>query len=254
MIEEHAFFEKLQANLGVRAIESITNGINTITYVCGHGIPMVEVISSDMVEGMGGEKAARYVLKRLEMHCCNSHASKDKSTCAVQKSKNGFWKKGVGVPKPKYSGNGNWVPYNTGFTISMPISDGWSASVMLTGNKAADTLTELVPAIKTAMVRCPGKDVIGNRCQEAFAIIFMIPHINDTHKWTREAIADWLETLPSDIDLTIRPKEKNNAAVPGAKEAVSGYQYYQIKAGQYGVPSSSYCGDPYCPLCLGGKV
>jgi hypothetical protein len=32
--------------------------------------------------------------------------------------------------------------------------------------------------------------------------------LNDNHKWSREAIADWLETL--DLDLTIQPKE--NAA------------------------------------------
>lgn len=236
MTEEHAFFETLQADPGVFSIDSVTKGPNTVTYVCGHGSQLKETISLDMIEGMGGHLAARYVLKRLEMACCNSHASKGKSTYSnPQKSKNGFWKKSVGVPKPKYSGSGNILwPYNT-------------------GNKAADTLSELVPAMKTAMVPCPG--MVGCiDCETNCALVFLIPHINDTHKWTREAIADWLETLPSDIDLTIRPKEKNNAAVPGAKEVVSGYQYQIKAAGQYGVPSSSYsCDDPYCPLCLGGK-
>lgn len=39
----------------------------------------------------------------------------------------------------------------------------------------------------------------------------IIPHINDNHQWTREQIADWLDTL--DVDLTAKPqaKEEENA-------------------------------------------
>lgn len=35
-----------------------------------------------------------------------------------------------------------------------------------------------------------------------------IIHLNDTHKWTREQIADWLETL--DVDIRFKPKEVTN--------------------------------------------
>ena len=30
----------------------------------------------------------------------------------------------------------------------------------------------------------------------------LIPHVNDRHKWNREQIADWIETL--DVDITIK--------------------------------------------------
>ena len=35
-----------------------------------------------------------------------------------------------------------------------------------------------------------------------------IMHLNDWHRWTREAIADWLDTL--DIDLTVKREEVTN--------------------------------------------
>lgn len=33
---------------------------------------------------------------------------------------------------------------------------------------------------------------------------YMLIHLNDYHKWSRERIADWLETL--DLDITARPE------------------------------------------------
>lgn len=40
---------------------------------------------------------------------------------------------------------------------------------------------------------------------EEMAVSYVIIHLNDTHKWSFEEIADWLDTL--DVDLYVRNKE-----------------------------------------------
>src|SRR6476646_3622342 len=39
--------------------------------------------------------------------------------------------------------------------------------------------------------QCPA---CGLKVTDSFSV-FLIPHLNDTHRWSREQIADWLETL-----------------------------------------------------------
>lgn len=43
---------------------------------------------------------------------------------------------------------------------------------------------------------CPGLE-----CPLEDSLYGLIMHLNDTHKWTREAIADWLETLDADLEF-----------------------------------------------------
>ena len=62
-------------------------------------------------------------------------------------------------------------------------------------------LSDICPTLTAFAVACP-------ECQgTGFGPLSnLIPHINDHHKWSRERIADWLETL--DVDLTVKPIEK----------------------------------------------
>lgn len=75
-------------------------------------------------------------------------------------------------------------------------------------------LQSLVPALSTATSVCPAKG-----CERAHPKLleYLIIHLNDDHRWTRESIADWLDTL--DIDLTVQRKETPNAdhRIRGAK-------------------------------------
>jgi hypothetical protein len=48
------------------------------------------------------------------------------------------------------------------------------------------------PVLKTA-TKCPVSD--GRLCGESHVTQSTIWHLNDTHRWTREQIADWVETL-----------------------------------------------------------
>jgi hypothetical protein len=49
---------------------------------------------------------------------------------------------------------------------------------------------------------CPTK------CGRHSSLYLLIQHLNDKHEWTREKIADWLETL--DVDLTFPIGEEND--------------------------------------------
>jgi hypothetical protein len=39
--------------------------------------------------------------------------------------------------------------------------------------------------------KCPG----GNDCHKTLSLAAIMVHLNDDHRWTREDIAAWLETL-----------------------------------------------------------
>ncbi len=50
-------------------------------------------------------------------------------------------------------------------------------------------------------VNCPA-------CEISTALKYVIIHLNDNQKWTREAIADWLDTL--DVDLLFKENNGNS--------------------------------------------
>lgn len=57
----------------------------------------------------------------------------------------------------------------------------------------AHDLVAVFPGLRD-MKECPD-------CQDKRQIFSLIQHLNDRHTWTREAIADWLEALDSDLTL-----------------------------------------------------
>lgn len=80
-----------------------------------------------------------------------------------------------------------------------------------------ERMREILPqeSLKT-LVPCPGGEVWGYPVQDEEkdegcgwedSVWSMIPHLNDDHKWSRERIADWLDTL--DIDLEFRIPEED---------------------------------------------
>lgn len=70
-------------------------------------------------------------------------------------------------------------------------------------------LVKLVPALNESTATCP--DYMSNTYMRPtgcspnqVALYIVVIHLNDNHGWSREKVADWLETLP--IDLTINTK------------------------------------------------
>lgn len=66
-----------------------------------------------------------------------------------------------------------------------------------------EKLQSLVPGLAD-VTRCPVKG-----CSSETSLWYIIQHLNDAHKWTRERIADWLETLDSDITFQIGEENGN---------------------------------------------
>lgn len=71
------------------------------------------------------------------------------------------------------------------------------------GHPTLDALLRLCPGLQDASADCPECHLTG-----VVPLGNLIPHVNDKHQWTRERIADWLETLP--FDLSIKPPTKGN--------------------------------------------
>ena len=80
-----------------------------------------------------------------------------------------------------------------------------------------ERMREILPqeSLKT-LVPCPGGEVWGYPVQDEEndegcgwedSVWNMIQHLNDDHKWGRERIADWLDTL--DLDLEFRLPEED---------------------------------------------
>jgi hypothetical protein len=44
-------------------------------------------------------------------------------------------------------------------------------------------------------VTCPTPKPHWPHCREPQRVLAMVTHLNDIHRWTRERIADWLETI-----------------------------------------------------------
>lgn len=66
------------------------------------------------------------------------------------------------------------------------------------GTPAADPLglVAIFPVLDSWRGPCPA-------CWGSGTTLSLILHLNDWHRWSRDAIADWLETL--DVDLTVQP-------------------------------------------------
>lgn len=56
------------------------------------------------------------------------------------------------------------------------------------------TLSSLVPGFELMTAVCP-------ICLNQKKLSSQVIHLNDSHKWTREDIADWLETLDHDLRI-----------------------------------------------------
>jgi hypothetical protein len=69
-----------------------------------------------------------------------------------------------------------------------------------TGSQITGDLEKAIPGLKGAETKCPVKD-----CQSysgPVEIVCLVQHLNDSkHRWSREDIASWLETLDADLSF-----------------------------------------------------
>jgi hypothetical protein len=82
-----------------------------------------------------------------------------------------------------------------------------ASPTMYTETAEQDRLLELLPGLKDE-VTCPVCKDTEDEFEEMLWDI--IQHLNDIHKWTRESIADWLDTLDADITFPIGEDANGN--------------------------------------------
>lgn len=74
------------------------------------------------------------------------------------------------------------------------------------------SLAKELPGIKEKVL-CPARLLVGiDRCNWPTNedLLSTIIHLNDTHRWTREKIAEWVESLDIDTTFKVPDKEKVN--------------------------------------------
>jgi len=65
-----------------------------------------------------------------------------------------------------------------------------------------DSLKALIPGLEDMKVSCPKMATDECHWKSTATLLSVIVHLNDRHTWTRERIADWLETLDFDLSMT----------------------------------------------------
>lgn len=77
----------------------------------------------------------------------------------------------------------------------------------ITGSPKETTsqLSKQLPGVD-AIVTCPACTVTDSPPWEK-SLWYIIQHLNDQHEWSRERIADFLDELPDEIDITFKTKE-----------------------------------------------
>jgi hypothetical protein len=88
-------------------------------------------------------------------------------------------------------------------------------------NGVLTALTAVVPGLKGARARCPEckKHAVDDAQFPERKLSEVIIDLNDNHKWTREQIADWLETL--DVDLSFVPPSDVLPPAPDPHEKIT---------------------------------
>jgi hypothetical protein len=69
---------------------------------------------------------------------------------------------------------------------------------------------------------CPSPDVYLD-CQMQFTIQLVITHLNDRHRWTREKIADWVETIEKRLEAEVLEPSTQHLEPPcGPRDSEAG--------------------------------
>lgn len=128
----------------------------------------------------------------------------------------------------------------------------WVRSVQIT-----DDLAWMLPGIYDA-VKCPNSfDQGAPRLTERRAycaphsasIVSMVQHLNDVCYWTREEVADWLETLDTDLTFPTEPPPRPEPPPPPGPWKPPTYDDQEDSKVSVG---SIVCEDPStCPICSG---
>lgn len=121
----------------------------------------------------------------------------------------------------------NMSLFNKSYTVTFNIDMDQFINSLTAVGFSVETLTSLMPGLAgtlekfdggkpeilnqykpmlNQMVKCPA-------CDDSDTLEMVVMDLNDTHKWTREAIADWMDGLVAEgkINIDIESKDKDKA-------------------------------------------
>ena len=161
------------------------DGMMNVRFLCPHGALFVECISFEVVTSVYDpmQIADQYFMQAVH-RCVGQHL--DQPLGSWQQSLLEDYKVLVGSLNPMLS------------YFAQPMQGQVAFGNGAIKNPIYDELIKLVPTLDSTNIQCP-------ECSIDFVLGGVIPHLNDSHEWTRDHIADWLETL--DVDLTIQSKK-----------------------------------------------
>lgn len=113
-----------------------------------------------------------------------------------------YQQKMVGPAKPPWTFNP--PPVYTPAPLPLPAPSPLPEPAPLAWRNPGEELAQVIPELLTFRTQCPGD------ChrEDRDTLYSLIQHLNDDeHHWTREAIADWLDTLEADLTFKLSDKE-----------------------------------------------
>jgi len=64
-----------------------------------------------------------------------------------------------------------------------------------------EKLAEIFPALLQTLRECP--DQTCDSPNDQHSVWYLVAHLNDDHRWSREEIASWLEGLDTDLTFPV---------------------------------------------------
>jgi hypothetical protein len=211
-----------------------------VDFVCPHGqtVPCTRVVGQALT-GYGVAEQAKMDFARMVYDCVLAHTGWPVTINFLPATPPIMY----GLPDEPtvvtYNGLPVWKDFKTSQTSKMSFTplkaEGPHVTKLLTGvtatygygdgdpngdpNMASKKIPALFPQLAHDDVSCPGfsdgaglstEGITPFLCQLSASPLGLITHLNDDHHWTREAIADWLETLDRDITLHQKPNKEEN--------------------------------------------
>lgn len=115
------------------------------------------------------------------------------------------------LPKESASGTYTSITANShGSSLATWYEHSPAAAPYVGGRQVVGDLQRHVPDLM-AWVRCPEPQNYwssGMHCDRNFRVVDIVQHLNDHHRWDRNKIADWLESLDLDLSFRAEPLEE----------------------------------------------
>lgn len=109
------------------------------------------------------------------------------------------------------------------------------------GTTVGNSLCRALPDLYKITVQCPyyfetelptdTEEIARERCSLNATIMEVVIHLNDSHKWTREAVADWTDSL--DADLEFKPESERKKERKKTSKLPAPVLYAQDELGEF---------------------